>query len=643
MTLALPSLVFEVGLTNGWADAAPTWVDLSSRVVSFSMTRGRADQTSAFDVGSASLVLDNSDRMLDPSNASGLVYGGDGAPMCPARVRHNYGGTTRTLFHGYLGEAWTPDWSANGEYQTCRVELVDRLGLLSLLGMPSSPFAAMVTLLAPSFWVRGLGGAATAGNGDALKDWSGNGWDATIAATGAQVLLPAEALVANEADGAVFVDGAGTMDFHGDHAGITGAQNDVTALFCWAGATVSGASKTLARQQSGANIEWDVICTTAGVIRARCYNAGVITEQIDAPANPASGGRWDDDLGHIIAVRVEGSGGGSRLRIWVDNFTASVAPITPASSQGTLFFGGSTQTMRYDECMWWPVAVSLTNLSYLYGSWNGSASVAPFAGESLQGRCSRIYQLVPALYASLDGFEGFDWHQGETTTPIDPTCKGFVSIPKSVGEAFQILAQSFGGVCWGTRGGRLRVRSRRALDETSTAPRNYPAAYRTTVAYLTDEVVPVSSPAVRRAALERSGLRADRITNECNVTLQMDANTSYVASYRDDASVARYGLRPVEYSTDIGDLAAASAIAKLTVERYKDPAQELRAVRLTPGLDATVAQFCFVDCELEKQVVVIESSFDGAHVRTDTVNIQGESWVWETGVSCTVDLFVAPS
>ena len=53
-----------------------TLVDLSDRVRSLSVNRGRSDLTEPVTVGSAQVVLDNRDGLLDPQNTASILYPG---------------------------------------------------------------------------------------------------------------------------------------------------------------------------------------------------------------------------------------------------------------------------------------------------------------------------------------------------------------------------------------------------------------------------------------------------------------------------------------------------------------------------------------------------------------------------------------
>jgi hypothetical protein len=96
-------LFFEFAPTNSplTAVSACTWVDISSRVRSFSCRRGRSNELSTTSPGTATIVLDNRDSQLDPAYTSGTWFG-ELLPMRRFRVRATVGVTTATLFTGYV-------------------------------------------------------------------------------------------------------------------------------------------------------------------------------------------------------------------------------------------------------------------------------------------------------------------------------------------------------------------------------------------------------------------------------------------------------------------------------------------------------------------------------------------------------------
>lgn len=80
---------------NTWTVVSPAeiqgsaWVDLSSRVLGATWTQGRADELEPHPAGTATVVLKNDDRVLDPDYTAG-TYFGQLLPRVPFRLRSRW-------------------------------------------------------------------------------------------------------------------------------------------------------------------------------------------------------------------------------------------------------------------------------------------------------------------------------------------------------------------------------------------------------------------------------------------------------------------------------------------------------------------------------------------------------------------------
>lgn len=130
------AITFEVAFTTdpGAEPGGGAWTDLSSRLdadepVDISLGSGRLSGGSE---GSASLLLDNADRNIDPTN-SAATYAPNLVPMRHARIRLTWdpGGaaTVYPLFRGFV-DAWHPTWS--NFISQVSVRLVDGFAWLGL-------------------------------------------------------------------------------------------------------------------------------------------------------------------------------------------------------------------------------------------------------------------------------------------------------------------------------------------------------------------------------------------------------------------------------------------------------------------------------------------------------------------------------
>ena len=161
MTLANGQITVRIALELGPNDepplpADPAWTDLTSRVRSYRDRRGRTDVLREFQPGTADVVLDNGDRMLDPSNEDGLLYSGAtriGLPLCPVQIGVMWGGVEYPKFYGYLGpEAWPGDLAPHGPSGTVTLSVMDALGHSP--GLPQDTWGLIVSALQPEWLSR---------------------------------------------------------------------------------------------------------------------------------------------------------------------------------------------------------------------------------------------------------------------------------------------------------------------------------------------------------------------------------------------------------------------------------------------------------------------------------------------------------
>jgi hypothetical protein len=80
-----------------------SFVDLTTRSVSFSISRGRGDYTEPFKTGIANIVMRNLDGELDPDNSSGTYFG---EILVGRRVRITFGMSTlaRVVYVGFIAD-----------------------------------------------------------------------------------------------------------------------------------------------------------------------------------------------------------------------------------------------------------------------------------------------------------------------------------------------------------------------------------------------------------------------------------------------------------------------------------------------------------------------------------------------------------
>lgn len=180
----LPTWKLEFSPTTNPA-ATPVWVDITSRLISWSSQRGRQYELDTIQAGTATVTLDNTDRALDPTNTSGIYYNaGVGlVPLRRMRLICSFLGGTYSIFAGYV-EGWPQTWEGT-HYATTTVTLTDAFELLANTQLLSSVASLTTTLgsnrdlvyTATSFGggynqvsVRYVQGAATSGSSPIAVD-----------------------------------------------------------------------------------------------------------------------------------------------------------------------------------------------------------------------------------------------------------------------------------------------------------------------------------------------------------------------------------------------------------------------------------------------------------------------------------------
>lgn len=104
-------LVARVSFDSAQTSDPLTWVDVSSRVRSFSIERGGENELELIDTGTCTVVLDNRDRQLDPFNTSSS-YSPNVKPRRRLWLQSQWDGDTIDQFYGWTG-SFRPEWSGN--------------------------------------------------------------------------------------------------------------------------------------------------------------------------------------------------------------------------------------------------------------------------------------------------------------------------------------------------------------------------------------------------------------------------------------------------------------------------------------------------------------------------------------------------
>lgn len=130
-----------IAFNNNPLDANPTYTYLTSRagvsVQRVETKRGRADERSKVDTGTATITGIDTAGVLDPTNSTGPFYGsGDGSygnPLDPIRqaiveIQNPVTGDWNPIFQGFVGD-WTYDLDPSENFLAWQLDLVDALDI----------------------------------------------------------------------------------------------------------------------------------------------------------------------------------------------------------------------------------------------------------------------------------------------------------------------------------------------------------------------------------------------------------------------------------------------------------------------------------------------------------------------------------
>lgn len=134
MSVLNASVKVYLGLSSTVTNASPSWQDITIKVRSVNISRGRSDYTQQFPAGTCNLVLDNNDRAFDPAYASS-PYAGYFTKRLQIKVEAIYGATTYSLFRGWVA-GWPQSYNADGVDAVVNLSAFDLIGLLGLIEAP---------------------------------------------------------------------------------------------------------------------------------------------------------------------------------------------------------------------------------------------------------------------------------------------------------------------------------------------------------------------------------------------------------------------------------------------------------------------------------------------------------------------------
>ena len=148
----LPTLGVFVAFDDGPYVASPNWTEITHYVREASITRGRSDDYTQFPTATATLTLDNLDRVFDPFNTSS-PYNGKLIPRRQIKIEAVANSTNHTIYRGFVA-GWPVCWTDNGYDSTTTVDCFDLFGLLASTELPVDWAYQVTTDLRPVDYYR---------------------------------------------------------------------------------------------------------------------------------------------------------------------------------------------------------------------------------------------------------------------------------------------------------------------------------------------------------------------------------------------------------------------------------------------------------------------------------------------------------
>lgn len=224
--MGFPVITVEIDFVHGplTANASNTWTDVTAYVHSFTTRRGRSDALARIEAGTATLLLDNSDRRFDPTFATGPYYG-NLLPMRKIRISAVWLAVTYRIFTGFI-EGWPPEWPG-GLDATTTIPCVDAFKGLNLTKL-NGAYANEYVNQTINTWLNTIGWPAADRNLPSAQ---------SQIQAGTFVNTPAlqHFLSAGEVEsGLVFIAGDGKITFQDRHWRLT---NSLTSVATYTDAT----------------------------------------------------------------------------------------------------------------------------------------------------------------------------------------------------------------------------------------------------------------------------------------------------------------------------------------------------------------------------------------------------------------------
>ena len=126
------NITVEIAFDSNPLDSSQSFTDVSQFLRSFTTNRGRISNLDKFQIGTATVVLDNRDNRFSPNQTSHFFDSSTGItkiqPLKRLRIRATHSSTTYDIFHGFV-ESFPVNYAGQGSDSTVKIKVVDAFKL----------------------------------------------------------------------------------------------------------------------------------------------------------------------------------------------------------------------------------------------------------------------------------------------------------------------------------------------------------------------------------------------------------------------------------------------------------------------------------------------------------------------------------
>lgn len=589
----------------------PSWVDISTRVVSLRWEWGRSNELEPFESGEATVVLYNHDRLFDPEYTSG-TYFGLLSPRVPFRIRSTASGG-KDLFYGFVHGGWAQDYEPP-KNAYCTVVLKDLLDVIDGEFLPVSALEGEVLADSPgAYW------HLDETTGTQMFDSSGNGLHGFYS----NPVLGEDPLIVDI--GGHSIECAHVGDARGEYRGASLPTAAPVTMEAWVQIPrdLTQVHDIMVVQRDAAFGSGLIIGVTTSAGGSPDGQLIVNFAGLGGFYNARGNTRVDDDRVHHVVMTMS-STAAADIKLYVDGVEQTKTVIsgttggswpghrwwtvgnTTDNGQGDFGIGG-----HIDEAAVYPSALSAARILTHY-----EAGSTAFEGESSGERIDRVLDIVgvPAGMRDIatgDTFMGPAIYRNQR---VGDYLRGVVESE----QGFLYVDHAAGGVI------KFRGRYSRFTETRSTASQ----------ATFTDAQ---TSSSLR---YERDGLTIDpngiaSIVNR--VEVDWVGGTEVVTV--DDVGISSpYGPRVRHLTTEAPTPQAARSAGYWLIARYGRPQTRVRSIKTNSGA-STVAQSPALDLRVGDLATVVRTPQNAGNTITNTLIVEGvahkvdEGQHWETRYS----------